>query len=74
MYIHVFLLFLFVDLMLPGVVQRCPVTPNTYRHVHKGQQCSVNLAGNRYVSKCPSCCLVFCIAMLYCRNNYEVLF
>ncbi|XP_052774295.1 eukaryotic translation initiation factor 2D-like [Mya arenaria] len=37
------------DLMLPGIVLRQQVTPSTFRHVQKGQVCSVNIVGNR----CP---------------------
>ncbi|KAH3801312.1 hypothetical protein DPMN_154960 [Dreissena polymorpha] len=37
------------DLMLPGLVLRLPLTPGSFKHVEKGQVCSVNVVGNR----CP---------------------
>ena len=53
-YIHVQILALFLqqniffsDLMLPGVIVRGEVTPNTFKGVEKGQICSVSLLGNR---------------------------
>ncbi|XP_045160604.2 eukaryotic translation initiation factor 2D-like isoform X2 [Mercenaria mercenaria] len=35
------------DLMLPGVIVRGNLTPSTFKHVQKGQVCSVNVYGNR---------------------------
>lgn len=37
------------DLMLPGVIVRGQLTPATFKHIEKGQICSVNIYGNR----CP---------------------
>ncbi|KAL4235828.1 Eukaryotic translation initiation factor 2D [Mactra antiquata] len=35
------------DLMLPGVIVREQLTPNTFKHVQKRQVCSINILGNK---------------------------
>lgn len=43
-------LFLFSDLMLPGVVSKSEVTPDTFSHIRSAMAVAVNAVGNRSVN------------------------
>ena len=57
-----------LDLMLPGVIVRGELTPNTFKGVEKWQICSVSLYGNRYFMLLPQTFFISLHIGFHCGN------